>query len=230
MNPLPNQRSRLQMRLLSPLAILCFALAVAGRGAFAQERGRIGVTVQQVTDDIADTLGIFPVRGILEASVSDRSLAKTADVQPRGMIVRFYGHELKTPRELQSIVGDRSANKYVELVVIHFERKRKLTVKVEARVIPDCKRALMGSMGGYNRTIDDRVLPELQDSRVQEIASEVAESLRDETVTPTDIANGLASVGRLMTKFRSEAARQSGWSAHRQVPWGSAKLARKHDR
>ena len=57
-------------------------------------RGWIGVRIQPVTEDIADSLGIKPV-GALVASVDGRGPAKSAGVEPGDVIVGFDGKDIK---------------------------------------------------------------------------------------------------------------------------------------
>jgi serine protease Do len=81
-------------------------------------RGWLGVRIQQVTDDIAESLNIKPVRGALVAGVDDKGPAKPAGLQPGDVIVRFDGHDIKEMRDLPRVVADTSVGKKVDVVVI----------------------------------------------------------------------------------------------------------------
>ena len=54
-------------------------------------RGWLGVRIQQVTDDIAESLSIKPAHGALVAGLDDRGPAKPAGIEPGDVIVRFDG-------------------------------------------------------------------------------------------------------------------------------------------
>ena len=58
-------------------------------------RGWLGVKIQQVTDEIAESLGIKPTRGALVAGVDDKGPAKPAGIEPGDVIVqvRRQGHQ-----------------------------------------------------------------------------------------------------------------------------------------
>src|SRR6059058_4562438 len=54
-------------------------------------RGWLGVRIQQVTDDVAESLNIKPARGALVAGVEDKGPAKPAGIEPGDVVVKFDG-------------------------------------------------------------------------------------------------------------------------------------------
>ena len=89
-------------------------------------RGWLGVRIQQVTDEIADSLSIKPARGALVAGVDDKGPAKPAGIEPGDVIVKFDGKDVKEMRDLPRIVADTPVGKDVDVTVI---RKGKEEVK-----------------------------------------------------------------------------------------------------
>jgi serine protease Do len=81
-------------------------------------RGWLGVRIQQVTDDIADSLSIQPARGALVAGVDDKGPAKPGGIAPGDVIVTFDGHDVKEMHDLPRIVADTAIGKTVDVVVI----------------------------------------------------------------------------------------------------------------
>ena len=63
-------------------------------------RGWLGVRIQQVTDDIAESLNIKPARGALVAGVDDKGPAKPAGIEPGDVIIKFDGKDIKEMRDL----------------------------------------------------------------------------------------------------------------------------------
>ena len=63
-------------------------------------RGWLGVRIQQVTDEIADSLSIKPARGALVAGIDDKGPAKPAGIEPGDVIVKFDGKDIKEMRDL----------------------------------------------------------------------------------------------------------------------------------
>jgi serine protease Do len=93
-------------------------------------RGWLGVRIQQVTDDIAESLNIKPVRGALVGGVDEKGPAKPADIKSGDVIVTFDGKDIKEMRDLPRIVADTPVGKDVEVVVIRDGKEEKKTVKV----------------------------------------------------------------------------------------------------
>ncbi|SDS86579.1 Do family serine endopeptidase [Bradyrhizobium canariense] len=81
-------------------------------------RGWLGVRIQQVTDEIAESLNIKPARGALIAGVDDKGPAKPAGIEPGDVVVKFDGKDIKEPKDLSRIVADTAVGKQVDVVVI----------------------------------------------------------------------------------------------------------------
>ena len=77
-------------------------------------RGWLGVRIQQVTDEIADSLSVKPARGALIAGVDDKGPAKPAGIEPGDVIVKFDGQDIKEMRDLPKIVAETPVGKDVE--------------------------------------------------------------------------------------------------------------------
>jgi len=93
-------------------------------------RGWLGVRIQQVTDEIAESLGIKPVRGALIAGVDDKGPAKPAGIEPGDVVVKFDGKDIKEMRDLPRVVADTPVGKDVEVIVIRKGKEEKRTVKI----------------------------------------------------------------------------------------------------
>jgi len=81
-------------------------------------RGWLGVRIQEVTDEIAESLGMDEALGALVAGVADDGPAAAAEIQPGDVIVEFDGREVPTMRELPRMVAETSIGKEVEVVVL----------------------------------------------------------------------------------------------------------------
>src|SRR5213080_5542271 len=93
-------------------------------------RGWLGVRIQQVTDEIAESLSIKPARGALIAGVEDKGPAKPAGIEPGDVVVRFDGKDIKEPKDLSRVVADTAVGKEVDVVIIRKgqEESRKVTL------------------------------------------------------------------------------------------------------
>ncbi|HVZ54800.1 MAG TPA: Do family serine endopeptidase [Pseudolabrys sp.] len=93
-------------------------------------RGWLGVKIQQVTDEIAESLNLKPARGALVAGVDDKGPAKPAGIEPGDVIVKFDGKDVKEMRDLPRIVADTPVGKDVEVVVVRKGKEEIKTVKL----------------------------------------------------------------------------------------------------
>jgi serine protease Do len=93
-------------------------------------RGWLGVKIQQVTDEIAESLNLKPVRGALVAGIDDKGPAKPAGIEAGDVIVKFDGKEIKEMRDLPRIVADTPVGKDVEVVIVRKGKEEKKTVKL----------------------------------------------------------------------------------------------------
>jgi serine protease Do len=93
-------------------------------------RGWLGVRIQQVTDDIAESLNIKPPHGALVAGVDDKGPAKPAGIEAGDVVVRFDGHEVKEMHDLPRIVADTPVGKEVDVVVIRKGKEETHRVKI----------------------------------------------------------------------------------------------------
>ena len=93
-------------------------------------RGWLGVRIQKVTDDIAESLNVKPPRGALVAGVDERGPAKPAGIEPGDVIVKFDGHDVKEMHDLPRIVASTTVGKEVEVVIIRKGAEETHTVKL----------------------------------------------------------------------------------------------------
>jgi len=91
-------------------------------------RGRLGVRIQPVSQEIADSLGLPEAAGALvsgriEGTEIDNSALELGDV-----IIRFAGKNIKHARDLPRIVAESAVGQQVDIVVLREGKER--TVKV----------------------------------------------------------------------------------------------------
>jgi serine protease Do len=93
-------------------------------------RGWLGVRIQQVTDDIAESLNIKPTRGALVAGIDDKGPAKPGGIESGDVIVKFDGKDIKEMRDLPRVVADTPVGKDVEVIIIRKGKEEKRTVRL----------------------------------------------------------------------------------------------------
>ncbi|WP_394805024.1 Do family serine endopeptidase [Tritonibacter scottomollicae] len=90
-------------------------------------RGWLGVRIQDVTDDLAEAIGLTNDEGVLITDVPEGP-AKEAGLLARDVITSFDGFEVKDTRDLVRRVGDTEVGKTVRVVV--FRDGKTETVRV----------------------------------------------------------------------------------------------------
>ncbi len=94
-------------------------------------RGWLGVLIQKVTPEIADSLGIKDAEGALVADVMKDGPAKEAGIKVGDVIVEFDGKAIKDSTELPLLVARTPVGRDVKVVVLRGKGKENLTVKIK---------------------------------------------------------------------------------------------------
>ncbi len=95
------------------------------------QRGWIGVSIQPVDEQIAESLGLPAVRGALIASVGDNGPAAKGGLLPGDVVIRFDGQEVREMRNLPRIVAGTQIDKTVDVVVIRKGKEQTLKITVQ---------------------------------------------------------------------------------------------------
>ncbi|HEY7168247.1 MAG TPA: DegQ family serine endoprotease [Candidatus Binatia bacterium] len=91
-------------------------------------RGWLGITIQQVTPEIASSMGLENARGALVADVSAGGPADKAGLKVGDIIFGYDGREIQKSRELPLLVAETAIGKTVPLKV--FRGKNEMTIRV----------------------------------------------------------------------------------------------------
>jgi serine protease Do len=100
------------------------------RGKGKVTRGYLGVLIQKVTPDIAESLGMDKAYGALVANVSKDGPAEKAGVKVGDVIVEFDGNTIKDSGDLPIIVARTSVEKKVRMKVLRDKKEVVLNVAV----------------------------------------------------------------------------------------------------
>ncbi len=95
-------------------------------------RGWLGVRIQDVTDDVAEALGLEKVAGALVTDVPDGP-SKDAGIEAGDVIMSFDGKEVADTRELVRIVGNTTVGKAVRVIVVRDGTRETLKVTLGRR-------------------------------------------------------------------------------------------------
>ena len=93
-------------------------------------RGWLGVLIQEVTRELAESFGMDTPHGALVARVLDNSPAAEAGLQVGDVIVEFNGKKVMTSSALPPMVGRARVGEESRVTVIRDRRKQKLDVLI----------------------------------------------------------------------------------------------------
>ncbi|MEP3049644.1 MAG: Do family serine endopeptidase [Roseibium sp.] len=80
-------------------------------------RGWLGVQIQNVTDDIAESLGLGEARGAIVAEAQDNSPAKKAGLRSGDTILKVDGATVDGPRDLSKIIAAYEPDAEVDITI-----------------------------------------------------------------------------------------------------------------
>ncbi|MEC7148389.1 MAG: PDZ domain-containing protein, partial [Pseudomonadota bacterium] len=93
-------------------------------------RGWLGVRIQMVTDEIADSFGLKDTSGALVAEVSQNGPAKKAGIKPGDVILTFNGKKVEAMRRLPRIVAETPIGIDVPVELWRSGKKIKIIVRI----------------------------------------------------------------------------------------------------
>ena len=111
-------------------------------------RGWLGVQIQDVTRELAESFGMKRPHGALVAKVIPDGPAEAAGLEVGDIIIKFDDKEIEVSAALPPIVGMTSLNKEVEMKVIRQGDFKSIDVKVGLLPEQDDKR-LANAPGGF---------------------------------------------------------------------------------
>ncbi len=94
------------------------------------KRGWLGVKIQPVTDEIAESLGLQQSEGAMVASVTEKSPSATAGLKSGDIILEFDGQKIDQMRSLPKLVAYSEVGKEVKLKVWRDGKTQDFTVKL----------------------------------------------------------------------------------------------------
>ena len=104
------------------------------------KRGWLGVRIQQVTPEIAESVGLKDASGAMIAGVNDGGPASKGQLRPGDIVLKFNGASVKEMRNLPRVVAETEIGKAVPVVVWRDGAEQTLQVMV-AEMPDDVKQA-----------------------------------------------------------------------------------------
>ncbi|MEJ5242552.1 MAG: DegQ family serine endoprotease [Desulfomicrobiaceae bacterium] len=119
-------------------------------------RGWLGVSIQDVDEKVARTLGLSKAAGALVASVTPGDPADKAGIHPGDVIIALNGEPVASSSDLTRRVGTMAPGEKVEVSLWRKGKVEKVTVTLEER---NSRRVAAGSGANVEETLGMKVRP-----------------------------------------------------------------------
>ena len=94
-------------------------------------RGWLGVSIQDVTADLAKSFNLSDTGGALVSDVMEGSPAEKAEIRQGDVIVSYDGKVIEDLSSLRNFVAETDIGKKVKLIVIRDKKKKRIEVEIE---------------------------------------------------------------------------------------------------
>lgn len=123
-------------------------------------RGWLGVVIQDVTRELAESFGLKKPHGALISKVVSDSPASKAGFEAGDVILKFNGKKVNTSSELPPIVGRTKIGKSVPVVVMRDNKE--ITIQTTVEELPESEQ-LAQLETKTSRLVDERLAIEVAD-------------------------------------------------------------------
>ena len=96
----------------------------------AVDRGWLGVVIQNVSDDIADSIGMKEAKGAMITKVTEDGPAAKEDLKAGDVIVEVNGEKIEDSRDLARKIAELHPDTPVKLSIVRYGEKREVTMKL----------------------------------------------------------------------------------------------------
>jgi serine protease Do len=94
-------------------------------------RAQLGVVIQPITPDMAESLGLKEARGVIVSSVSSGSAAEHAGVKQGDILKSYNGQPVTDINALRNRVAETAPGSNAALVIVRDGSEKTLTVKLD---------------------------------------------------------------------------------------------------
>jgi serine protease Do len=113
------------------------------------DRGWLGVQIQQVNQDIAESLGLSGTKGALVSDAQDDGPGKAAGIKAGDVIIAVDGKTVDGPRELARMIGNTAPGKEVDVTIWRGGKSQEVKVTL-GELKPDQKQASLDQSQDQN--------------------------------------------------------------------------------
>ena len=160
-------------------------------------RGWLGVRIQQVTPDLAESVGLHDAQGAMVAGVNDGGPADQAKIRNGDIILKFNNQDVKEMKTLPRIVAETPIGKAVPVVL--WRDGKEVTVQASVGELPDDVQQASATPAPQQRPGRTAEIAGLG-ARLSPITDELREKFKlnadQKGVVVTDVTNDGPAAGR----------------------------------
>jgi Do/DeqQ family serine protease len=147
-------------------------------------RAQLGVTIQPMTSDLAQSLGLKDVGGAIVSSVASGSAAEHAGVKRGDVIKSFNGLPVQDINSLRNRVAETAPGSSATMVIVRDGGERNLTVKLDEAASSKSARREADDTSGDKAALGVAVAPLTADTAARAGLQKNARGLVVEDVSP----------------------------------------------
>ena len=167
------------------------------------ERGWLGVSIQDVDRNLADSFGLDRPRGALIAQVGQDSPAERAGLQSGDIIVSFAEETIETSADLPHVVGLIAPGTEVTAVIVREGEEQKIRVEVGGLGADEVARVTTGVAADGSLSLLGMTIIEAEPAMLSDLGLAGGVVISEvEPDSPADQAG--VRVGDILTRFGSQ--------------------------
>ena len=151
------------------------------------KRGWLGVRIQSVTDEIAESLGLDAASGALVADVTKDGPAEKSSIEAGDVILKFDNKAVEQMRDLPRIVAETEIGKPVKVEVWRKGKRRVIDVVV-GELEED--RPVLASTGPRGKAVDPE---EAEIDSLGVVVTAITKEMREQFNVPEDVRGVLVT-------------------------------------
>jgi len=172
------------------------------------ERGWLGVTIQNVTRDLAESFGMPKPVGALVSDIMDDSPASHSDLKVGDVIVEFNGRTIEESSDLPPLVGQTPIGSKAKLKVVRDGKLQDLDVVIGA--LPEERLAAAGGESPKSVTPEGQLGMTLRDLTAEERSDQgVDHGALVEKVEPGDASRADIRAGDVILQIDRKAVKSA---------------------
>jgi serine protease Do len=168
-------------------------------------RGWLGVSIQNLTPELAKSLGIKETEGALIAGIEPNSPADKAGFKRRDLVVEFNGNKVLDSTSLRNMVSSAPPGKKVDFKIIRDGKKQNMTA-----TLGEYKEKKTAKKTEYNNVLKEVTVQELTPDLQEKL--NLPENLGGVVVTevgPDSPAQGLLQPGDVIQEINKRTIRSA---------------------